>query len=307
MDNHNFNHISVLRDEVCDFFADIKGLVVDATLGLGGHSLMLLQKNPNINIIGIDKDKEALNLAKDRLSDFGDRFSAINSSFSVGIKDIITKHKKISGILADIGISSYQIDNPNRGFSFYSENLDMRMDLDSTFDAKMIINSYTKEELNRIFFEYGEIKNPNNITKLILDYRKNRPIDSAKELAGIFEANTKAGSRIHPATLIFQALRIEVNNELEELRAFLDNIENLKNTKVAIISFHSLEDRIVKERFKLWAKSCICDESVMKCQCGNDNAKGINLIKKPIIPSAKEIALNNRSRSAKMRGFQFYG
>ncbi|RAX54684.1 16S rRNA (cytosine(1402)-N(4))-methyltransferase [Helicobacter sp. 16-1353] len=302
----NPNHIPVLCDEVCGFFADSSGLIVDATLGLGGHSLALLESNPKIKIIGIDKDREALNLANDRLSHFGDRFSAIHSSFAIGIKKIINENKEISGILADIGISSYQIDNPNRGFSFYSENLDMRMDLDSTIDAKMIVNSYTKEELNRIFMEYGEIKNPNNITKLILDYRRNRPINTAKELSNIIELNTRGKTKIHPATLIFQALRIEVNNELEELERFLDNTENLKNTKIAIISFHSLEDRIVKERFRLWAKNCICNENVMKCECGNNNAKGVNLTKKPIIPSAKEIALNNRSRSAKMRGFRFY-
>lgn len=307
MNNIPLNHIPVLCKEVCDFFANLDGVIVDCTLGLGGHSMALLQNNPNIKIIGIDKDKEALEIAKDRLSHFGDRFSAINASFTSGIKDIINTNIKISGILADIGISSYQMDNPKRGFGFHSENLDMRMDLDSTLNAKIVINSYTKEELDKIFVEYGEIHNPSIFTKLILDYRKNRPINSAKELSNLIAQNTRGKARIHPATLVFQSLRIEVNNELNELKIFLDNIENLKSTKVAIISFHSLEDRIIKERFKRWAKNCICDENVMKCVCGNNNAKGTNLTKKPISPSVKEISLNNRSRSAKMRGFEFYG
>lgn len=303
----DFKHIPVLLNEVLEIFMDSKGTIIDATLGLGGHSLALLEQNKDINIVGIDKDTEAILLAKERLRGFDTRFEVINSSFSNGIKAVLAKNNNIVGILADIGISSYQVDNPNRGFSFYSDNLDMRMDISSPLTAKMIINSYSKSELHRIFVEYGEIKNPIPITNLILDYRKSHTISSAKELSLLIEANSKIKSKIHPATLVFQALRIEVNDELGELRRFLDNIENLKNAKVAIISFHSLEDRIIKEKFKIWSKSCICDNDVLRCMCGNNHKKGDVLTKKPIIPSQSEIDINRRSRSAKMRCFRFYG
>lgn len=301
-----FSHIPILSSEVCSFFKDSSGLVIDATLGLGGHSYKLLESNPNITIIGIDRDKEALKFAKERLSCFGNRFSAFYSNFSNGLKNIILEYKQINGILADIGISSYQLDNKNRGFGFYSHNLDMRMDLDSTLSAKDVVNSYTREQLNRIFSEYGEIKNPNYITKLILDYRKKNSINSAKSLSQLIEQNIKGKPNIHPATLVFQALRIEVNGELRELRELLYNMENLKNTKVAIISFHSLEDRIIKDRFKIWSKNCICNKDSFKCNCGNNNAKGLILTKKPVIPNKEEVALNKRSRSAKMRCFKFH-
>lgn len=302
----DFKHISVLLNEVVDTFKDSSGTIIDATLGLGGHSLALLEQNKNINIIGIDRDIEAINLAKDRLSRFKSRIKFINSNFSNGIKQALCGNN-IVGVLADIGISSYQVDNLDRGFSFYSNNLDMRMDKNLPITAKMIINSYSKEDLHRIFIEYGEIKNPIPITKIILDHRKKYTISSAKELSLLIESNSKINAKIHPATLIFQALRIEVNDELGELRRFLDNIENLKNAKVAIISFHSLEDRIIKEKFKLWSKYCICDNDVIKCVCGNNHKKGDIINKKPIIPSQNEINVNKRSRSAKMRCFKFYG
>lgn len=302
----DFKHISVLLNEVIDFFKDSKGTIIDATLGLGGHSLALLEQNKDVNIIGIDKDLDAITLAKDRLSKFKSRIKIINSSFSDGIKQALLANDVI-GVLADIGISSYQVDNLDRGFGFYSNNLDMRMDKSSPLTAKMVVNSYSKEELHRIFIEYGEIKNPIPITKIILDHRKKYTINSAKELSLLIEANSKINLKIHPATLVFQAIRIEVNDELGELRRFLKNIENLNNAKVAIISFHSLEDKIVKETFKYWSKSCICDFDVIKCICGNNHKKGDIINKKPITPSQNEINVNKRARSAKMRCFKFYG
>lgn len=301
-----FNHQSVLKNEVCEFFGDRDGVIVDATLGLGGHSFALLESNPNISIIGIDKDKEALKYSSHLLSCFGERFCALHSSNAQGIKQILDTCKQISGILADIGISSYQIDNPKRGFGFYADSLDMRMDTDSMLTAKTIINSYSRDELNRIFVDYGEINNPNHITKLIMDYRKNHTIESAMELSTFLQSKIQGKPKIHPATLVFQALRIEVNDELNELSQFLDNISHLRGTKLAIISFHSLEDRIIKERFKLWAKNCICPQDTMKCLCGNANARGEILTKKPIVPKDDEIKQNKRSRSAKMRCFKFY-
>lgn len=302
-------HKSVLLNEVAEFFKDAEGVFIDATLGLGGHSERILEDNPNVRIIGIDKDKISLNFAKNRLAKFGERFVAIQGSFDKKIDEIfvLPKPQKICGILADLGISSPQVDNLERGFSFESPILDMRMDLDSPLSAKAVINGYSKDELNRIFRDFGEIRNYQKITNLIIEARKKRKIESAKELCAILESNSKARGRIHPATLVFQAIRIEVNDELGTLKRFLDKIENLKGAKIAIISFHSLEDRIVKEAFKAWSTGCICSKDAMKCECGGNNQKGEILTKKPIIPSEYEISHNKRARSAKMRCFKFYG
>lgn len=316
-------HKSVLLEEVADFFKGAEGVFIDATLGLGGHSERILDENPRISVIGIDKDKISLEFAKNRLKRFGARFRAVQGGFDEKVGEILESLKdfdkspkdsanpnnpqKICGILADLGISSPQVDNLERGFSFESHTLDMRMDLDSHLSAKAIINGYSKDELNRIFRDFGEIHNYQKITNLILEARKNHKIESAKELCAILESHSKARGGIHPATLVFQAIRIEVNDELGALRRFLDKIANLKGAKIAIISFHSLEDRIVKEAFKAWSAGCICDKDAMKCECGGKNQKGEILTKKPIIPSASEISRNKRARSAKMRCFKFYG
>ncbi len=318
-------HKSVLLEEVADFFKGAEGVFIDATLGLGGHSERLLDENPRISVIGIDKDKISLEFAKNRLNRFGARFRAVQGGFDEKVGEVLEsfngadfekspKHlanlnnpQKICGILADLGISSPQVDNLERGFSFESHTLDMRMDLDSPLTAKSVINGYPKDELNRIFRDFGEIHNYQKITNLILEARKNRKIESAKELCAILESHSKARGGIHPATLVFQAIRIEVNDELGALRRFLDKIANIKGAKIAIISFHSLEDRIVKEAFKAWSAGCICDKDAMKCECGGKNQRGEILTKKPIIPSASEISRNKRARSAKMRCFKFYG
>lgn len=332
-------HKSVLLDEVAEFFrgessvilsdlADLnqksaesksgQGIFIDATLGLGGHSERILEENPQIRVIGIDKDRISLEFAKNRLARFGARFSAVQGSFDEKIGEILEHFSnanlaqgqgKIYGILADLGISSPQVDNLERGFSFESPNLDMRMDLDSPLTAKAVINGYSKDELNKIFRDFGEIRNYQKVTNLILEARKKRKIESAKELCAILESHTKARGGIHPATLIFQALRIEVNDELGTLHRFLHIIKNanLKGAKIAIISFHSLEDRIVKEAFRRLSAGCICDKDALKCECGGQNQKGEILTKKPIVPSGAEISRNKRARSAKMRCFRFYG
>ena len=333
-------HKSVLLDEVAEFFRCESGesqldfnqsIFIDATLGLGGHSERILGENPHLQVIGIDKDKISLDFAKNRLSKFGARFSAVQGGFDEKIGAIFECFNnadlaqtldlaqmldstqkgqgKIHGILADLGISSPQVDNLERGFSFDSPNLDMRMDLDSQLTAKAVINGYSKDELNKIFKDFGEIHNPTKIVSAILEARKRRKIESAKELCAILESSTKARGGIHPATLVFQALRIEVNDELGALHRFLNAIENAnpKGAKIAIISFHSLEDRIVKEVFKAWGAGCICDKDALKCVCGGQNQKGEILTKKPIIPSSAEISRNKRARSAKMRCFRFYG
>lgn len=304
-------HKSVLLDEVVEFFSDCRGLIIDLTLGLGGHSRALLEKNPNIFILGNDRDSCALELAKQRLSDFGARFSCIRGNF--GDVDLVLQKAcglgfdKISGILADIGVSSLQLDDLSRGFSFQSDILDMRMDVDSELDAKMILNSYSKNELENILKNYGEIRNPAPIVRAILEYRKNKKFQSASELANLPCFSGFKNGRIHPATLVFQAIRIAVNDELGELTKMLEKMQNLKSTKVAIISFHSLEDRIVKDVFKSWNKACICQEDAMKCSCGKNHAKGSIINKKPIVPTSEEIKQNPRARSAKMRCFRFHG
>lgn len=332
-------HKSVLLDEVAEFFrgessvilsdlADLnqksaesksgQGIFIDATLGLGGHSERVLEENPQIRVIGIDKDKISLEFAKNRLARFGARFSAVQGSFDEKIGEILEHFSnanlaqgqgKIYGILADLGISSPQVDNLERGFSFESPNLDMRMDLDSPLTAKAVINGYSKDELNKIFRDFGEIRNYQKVTNLILEARKKRKIESAKELCAILESHTKVRGGIHPATLIFQAIRIEVNDELGALHRFLHIIKNanLKGAKIAIISFHSLEDRIVKDAFRRLSAGCICDKDALKCECGGQNQKGEILTKKPIVPSDVEISRNKRARSAKMRCFRFYG
>lgn len=279
-------HIPVLLNEVLDFFSTTKsGIIIDATLGLGGHSYYLLKQNANISIIGFDKDIEALNFAKKRLKEFEGRFELINDSFSA-ISNVLSRDK-IIGVLADIGVSSYQLDSVNRGFGFKSSSLDMRMNLDSNTTARDIINSYSKDELNRIFRDYGEIYNYELLSTKIIQHRKIKAIQTPQDLINLIYESFH--SRRNLQTLVFQALRIEVNDELNELKNLLLSIQNLKNASIAIISFHSLEDRIVKNTFKQWA-----------------NCKGEIITKKPLRPSKEELRANNRARSAKMRCFRFY-
>lgn len=322
-------HKSVLLNEVAEFFKGTDGVLIDATLGLGGHSERILEENPHIKIIGIDKDKISLEFAKNRLARFGARFCAIEGGFdevltrildsrdssesphdssdSRDFCDFFKDSPKIAGILADLGISSPQIDNLERGFSFHSPNLDMRMNLDSPLNAQIVVNSYKKEDLVRIFRDFGEVRESQKIAQAICEARKISRINSAKELCKIIESRAKPKGTIHPATLIFQAIRIEVNDELGALKRFLGKIAQIKGAKIAIISFHSLEDRMVKEAFRAWSANCVCDKDALKCTCGGNNARGEVLTKKPIIPSEAEIAHNKRARSAKMRCFRFYG
>jgi len=295
-------HIPVLFDEVIETFKDLKdGYIIDCTLGYGGHSLGILESNPNIKLICNDQDEEALNFSKNRLAQYNDRIIFSKGNF----KDVITKYKdkNIVGILADIGVSSLQLDKNERGFGFLSETLDMRMDQTQALSAKTIVNEYSQNELEKILNEYGEVKEYKKVASLIV---QNRPFTSAKELAEFIKKNMYKG-KLHSATLPFQGIRIAVNNELGVLEELFAQIEdaNFTNTKVAIISFHSLEDRIVKNIFKKWTLKCICPPHIERCECGNNHQKGKVLTRKPIIPTAKEIKINARSRSSKMRVFQF--
>lgn len=295
-------HIPVLYDEVLNSFKNIdSGYIIDCTTGYAGHSSGLLKQNSNIKLICNDQDDEALEFSKNRLKEFEDRVIFNKGNF----KDVIEKFKTydIKGVLADIGVSSLQLDKLERGFSFNSDNLDMRMNTQQSLDASVVVNSYSKEELEYIFKEYAEIKEYRKIASLIVE---NRPFYSAKELAEFFYKKLAKG-KIHPATLIFQAIRIEVNDELKVLEKLFESIESakLKDCIVSIISFHSLEDRIVKNYFKKWSTSCICPTNAFRCECGNNHSLGKIITKKPIIASDFEIKQNPRSRSSKLRIFKF--
>ncbi|MCK5294427.1 MAG: 16S rRNA (cytosine(1402)-N(4))-methyltransferase RsmH [Arcobacteraceae bacterium] len=295
-------HIPVLFNEVIDTFKDIKsGYLIDCTLGYGGHSLGILKSNDKIQLICNDQDDEALNFSKNRLEEFSSRITFNKGNFKNVVSDF--KDKEITGILADIGVSSLQLDKLNRGFSFKSDTLDMRMDQNQSLDASVVVNTYSQKDLEYILKEYGEVREYKKVASLII---QNRPFESAIKLSTLLEKNLYKG-KIHPATLPFQAIRIEVNNELGVLKDLFKSIEdaNLSNCTVAIISFHSLEDRIVKNYFKKWTKKCICPSNVFRCECGNNNQKGKILTKKPIVPTAQEIKENGRSRSSKMRIFKF--
>lgn len=304
-------HFSVLKNEVLEALNLESGAIIDCTLGYGGHTLSLLEQNPNIHIYAFDRDENALSLAKQRLAPYASRLHIQHSAFANALDSLGNEQlAQVKGILADIGVSSMQLDDKHRGFSFTSNNLDMRMDSTQNLNAAKVINTYSAMRLEEIFRIYGEIRQSKKLTELIVSAREKKPFESALELSELIERYFPRIGGIHPATLAFQALRLEVNGELEQLQALLQSIESafingvLYDCKVAIISFHSLEDRIIKQTFKQWAKSCKCEENALKCECGNNNALGSILTKKPILPSETEIIQNKRSRSAKLRIFQ---
>lgn len=303
----NTPHKPVLLNEVLKVFNELEsGVFVDATLGYGGHSEAILSAHPNIKLIGVDRDDEALAFSKERLKKYADRVSFIKSDFGSVLSKINTDG--IVGVLADIGVSSLQLDKKERGFSFESDTLDMRMDSTQEFSAYDVVNGYSEAELEKIIRVYGEERFSKKIASLIVKRRKEAKITSAKELATLISANFRGG-KIHPATLTFQAIRIEVNSELEQLENLLESVKNIgKNEKIlGIISFHSLEDRIVKTAFKEWSRSCVCPPEAFRCTCGNNNELGEIITKKPLIATDSEIKANPRARSAKLRAFKFYG
>lgn len=303
-------HIPVLLNEILSTFENIQtesktksqiNYLIDCTFGFGGMSTALLDQHQKLRIIGIDRDKDAIAHGY-KLSI--DRLKLIHGNFSEKVKNILNKgDKKIVGILADLGVSSYQLDKIDRGFSFKSDILDMRMNTNDKINAEFILNNYSKNELESIF-ENAEVSNARKIAKLISEHRQRKTI--TKEF---LQEIVSSRGKNNPLTLIYQALRIAVNNELDELENLLQTIKQNKNKLseciIAIISFHSLEDRIVKNAFRNFTKSCIC-ENVFKCECGNNHAIGINIYKKPIVPSMDEIKHNMRSRSAKLRAFKIF-
>ncbi len=304
----NSPHIPVLLNEVLNAFKNAQnGTFIDCTLGFAGHSFEILKKYPDLELIGIDRDDEALNFSKKKLAPFKERVTLLKGSFSQKIKEI--DFNNITAVLADFGVSSLQLDNKERGFSFESKTLDMRMDQRNPFSAIDVVNSYSAQQLEKIFKEFGEIKEAKKVANAICKAREKEKITSSAKLAQIAAQIIKKKGKTHPATLLFQAIRIEVNKELDEIVSLLDTLEEKKpkNGIIALITFHSLEDRLVKQRFKKWAKKCTCPNGIMRCICGNNNNLGVELNKKPITATNEELKINPRSRSAKLRVFKFKG
>ena len=299
-------HIPVLLNEVLDSFKEInEGYFVDCTLGYAGHSSEILAKFPHFKHIGIDRDDEALAFSKKRLEPFAKRSILYKGTFATVLPEL--KEAPVMALLADFGVSSLQLDKKERGFSFTSKTLDMRMDAQAPLSAYEVVNEYSKEKLEYIFDMYGEVRSYRKLAAAVVEARAKAPIKSAKALSEIAKEVIPSGGKIHPATLMFQAIRIEVNNELGEIEGLLDAIEakHYKGEVVSLITFHSLEDRLVKNRFKKWNTACICDPHAIRCTCGKNHALGKVLSRKPITASKEELKINPRSRSAKLRSFRF--
>ena len=303
-----FHHVSVLLNE-CIEGLNIKpnGVYVDATLGGAGHSSQILKRlTDGGKLYCFDKDLDAIKVANERLSLIGNNYQIVHSDFS-NLRGKLNELgvKKVDGILFDIGVSSYQFDTPERGFSYkYDARLDMRMDQTQKLSAFEVVNMYSKEELTRIFFQYGEERFSKQISAKIVERRKQKPIETTFELVDVIKSalpKFALNQKGHPAKQVFQAIRIEVNDELQALKSAIDQALSMlaKNGRCAIITFHSLEDRIVKNKFK-------------EVSCVNDNVKGMASLKdneqefqlvnrKPIISTDQELISNNRAHSAKLR------
>ncbi len=288
-------HTPVLLNEVLDYLdGDGEGTFVDCTLGLGGHAGELLKRHPHASLIGLDLDETSLMKARENLQPFKDRVTLFHSDFRY-LPDLNLDFMKIQGILLDLGISSFQLDSPERGFSYSREGLlDMRMDRRNKYSAFKIINKSSEYKLRKIFFEYGELRQAKRLAREIVSRRKIKKIETTIQLRRIVEEVCRwrpQKGKIHPAAKVFLALRIETNQELKDLNGFLEKIIRKleKGARIVVISFHSLEDRIIKRTFVRMASSKDC-AACLKI-----------LTKKPVTPSAEEVAANFRARSAKLR------
>ena len=299
-----FEHIPVIATETIENL-NIKpdGIYLDLTLGKGGHSKMILERlSDKGTLIALDQDKEAIEAAKENLKDFSNVIF-VNSNFEK-IDEVLRDlgFDYIDGALMDIGVSSYQIDNADRGFSYMKDGpLDMRMNQENELTAEIIVNEYSQDELEKIFFEYGEEKFSRLIAKNIIKAREDHRIDTTFKLKDIVTKSIKS-NEAHPEKRVFQALRIEVNRELDVLKDTIDKVvDHLnKDGRLAIITFHSLEDRIVKNKFKDLATDCICPPEFPVCVC-NHKAKVKIITRKPITASKKELKENSRAKPAKLR------
>lgn len=303
-----FEHIPVMLEE-CMNGLNIKkdGIYVDGTLGGAGHSSEIIKRlSQDGLLIGIDRDDDALKAASEKLKEYSNK-KLVHGNHD-DIKEILAELEieKVDGILLDLGVSSYQLDERNRGFSYNSDNeLDMRMDQTQPFSAYDVINTYSEKELSDIIYKYGEERYSRQIARNIVNCRKNAPIKTTKQLVDIIAKSKPAGKDGHPAKRTFQAIRIEVNNEIEPLeKTILESIKCLKNNgRLCVITFHSLEDRAVKDAFKKAEGECTCQKDIPICVC-HPICYGKSLTKKPIIATDDELKINSRSKSAKLRIFE---
>ena len=309
MSNLPFSHTSVLLYECIEALNIRNGYTyIDCTAGGGGHSLEIAKRmGPDSRLICFDRDKNAIAAATARLSAYLDRVTFINDNFS-SLERVIKEYKidNLGGVLADLGCSSHQFDTPERGFSYmHNAPLDMRMDTNSPLSAYEVINGYSENDLKRIIYDYGEERFAPRIASAICRKRSESPIMTTHELSDIIKSAIPAKARCegpHPAKRTFQAIRIEVNAELDAIKPLIESAARalVPEGRIAIISFHSLEDRLVKQTYKTLAEGCTCPKDFPICICGKKPIiKEIN--KKPILPSEKELEINPRSRSAKLR------
>jgi len=303
-------HVSVLLRETVEVLSPGAGLFVDATAGAGGHAEALLEADPAVRVLAVDRDPEALERARERLARFGGRVVLRLGNFAdLGdVLDDAAGGEPPRGILADLGVSSMQLDEARRGFSFRRDGpLDMRMGPDGTTAADVVANA-SAAELSRIFREYGEERMAHRIARRIVEERARAPIATTSRLASIVAGVTGRRGEIDPATRVFQALRIEVNQELAALSRFLKNaVERLAiEGRIAVLAYHSLEDREVKETFRSQSAGCLCPPGMPVCVCGGRRVLRV-VTRRPIRPSAAEIAVNPRSRSARLRAAEKIG
>lgn len=307
-----FKHIPVLFHEIMDIMGPKPGeFFVDCTLGGGGHSKGFLERtSPDGRLIGIDQDTNALAAAQQNLSSYQGRVVFVHSNYQ-NLDAILNEYapEGVDGILFDIGVSSHQLDEKDRGFSYMQDApLDMRMNREQSLDAWQVVNTYSEDELHRIIKEYGEERWAKRVAKFIVEFRSQKPIETTGELVDIIKRAIPKGAReegSHPAKRTFQAIRIEVNNELGVLQDTIAvAVKHLKKGgRLGIISFHSLEDRIVKEQFRYFASDCICPPELPFCQCDKVSEVKI-LTRKPVTASAEELEANSRAKSAKFRAVE---
>lgn len=305
-------HLPVMLGESLEALnATANGLFIDATLGMGGHSEGILQAAPNNHVIGFDRDAEAIGLAQQRLAGFGERFEAVHADYRQ-IKQVLLEKGigTVQGIIADLGVSSYQFDTPERGFSFrFTEDspLDMRMDRTEVKTAADLVNSLSERELADLIFTYGEERAARKIAHRILQVRSKAPLKTTNQLADVVigAIHQKGHWKIHPATKTFQALRIAVNRELEGLQQFIADAVDLLEVggRLVVITFHSLEDRLIKQALKFQSGYCVCPPQLPDCRCGT--ARRVELLtSRPAQPRESELLANPRARSAKLRACQ---
>ena len=302
-------HKPVLFDEVMEnIISEGDAVYVDCTLGGGGHTEGMLERSSTESkVIGIDQDKEAINFAKERLKKYGNEIEIFQDNFrNLDTVIYLAGHNKVDRILMDIGVSSNQLDNLERGFSYrYDAKLDMRMDRNLKISAYEVVNDFSEKEIADIIYKYGEEPKSRKIAKNIVEYRNNKKIETTLELSEIIIKSIGKSMKKHPSKRTFQAIRIFVNKELEVLEEALDKAVNLLNNngKLLVITFHSLEDRMVKEKFREYENPCTCPPEIPVCVC-NKKSLGKVITKKPIIAKESELNENNRAHSAKLRIFE---